>query len=355
MALFGIITSFFWIQLASSHPDHFDDGQSRVNSADLLYRKGNLPTWYLGKGLGQGDLFTYRICDMVFKMPESPDHCYHISLEFIDVLKGSQGDVWVVQAVIDNQNKKTFAIFQITPSTFDIKTDGTSIPYADSVTRTIFWIGKFANEFNQKPLTVGKSWGMISTHSAPETKLVVRDIEDLDFGKEKFHTFVLGYNLIEQSIININEDFPFPIKAAIYKPITSYQNIPLQFTIELIDYKRSDFVNGLFPQILSNQNESMSGSKDDGLLQEKIVDQNYDKDHIGDNESNMTNSIDDNPNSTGTDYFDPINLEKLFEMFLNEHFDNDTSDEQILNYTVFLDFLNKTDSAVIDGQNLTGS
>ncbi len=354
LVLFGAATSFFEFQAALSQPDHFEDlDQSEAKSVDL-YRKGKPATWYLGKSLGPGSLFTYKICDMVLIIPESPDHCYQIRLEFIDVLKDPHGDVWIVQAVMDHQDRKTYAIFQISATTFDITTDGTSIPYADSVSRTLFWIGKFANEFNQKPLAIGKSWGKIATRTAPETELIIRnEVTGVGSNEQQFQTFTLGYNLIEQSTLSISEGFPFPIKAVIYKPITTYQNIPLQFTIELIDYKRSDFVNGPFPQILSNQNESVSGSKDDGLLHEKIVDENYDKDHVDDNESNMTNSIDDNSNSTGADYFDPINLEKLFEMFLNEHFDNDTSDEQILNYTFFLDFLNETNSSVLDEQNFT--
>ncbi|MCA2003822.1 MAG: hypothetical protein LDL06_03560 [Candidatus Nitrosotenuis sp.] len=324
----------------------------------MIHRKGKPATWYLGKGLGAGEVFTYKVCDMILIVPESPDHCYQIRLEFIDILKGPHGDMWIVQAVMDHQDKKTYAIFQISATTFDITTDGTSIPYADSVSRTIFWIGKFANEFDQKSLTIGKSWGKIATYTAPETELIIRNNEVVVLGsnERQLHTLILGYNLIEQSTLNISDDFPFPVKAVIYKPTTSHQNIPLQFTIELVDYNRNDFLYDSSLQTIPNENEFSESLNDfdDVLLNETVVGENANIDHTDNNEPNATTGFEENnSNSTGTNYLDAINLEKLFEMFLNEHFDND-SDEQILNYTVFLDFLNKTDSALIDEQNFTG-
>lgn len=359
LVLFGTATSFFEFQMVLSQPDHLDTEQDKNSLVDLVHRKGKPATWYLGKGLGPSEVFAYKVCDMTLIVPESPDHCYQIRLEFIDILKGPHGDMWIVQAVMDHQDKKTYAIFQISATTFDITTDGTSIPYADSVSRTIFWIGKFAKEFDQKPLTIGKSWGKIATYTAPETELIIRnsDIVGLGNNEQQLHTFTLGYNLIEQSTLSINDDFPFPIKAVIYKPTVSHQNIPLQFTIELVDYNRNDFLYDSSLQTIPIENEfleSLNDFDDDVLLNETVVDESANIDHSTDsNELNATTSFEENnSNSTGTNYLDVINLEKLFEMFLNEHFGDD-SNEQILNFTVFLDFLNETNSAIIYEQNFT--
>lgn len=60
----------------------------------------------------------------------------------------------------------------------------------------------------------------------------------------------------------------------------------------------------------------------------------------------------DNSSSMDTNYLDAINLEKLFEMFLSEHLGEDNPDEQIIDFAVFLDFLNETDS-IIDEQTFT--
>jgi hypothetical protein len=352
LALFGMVTSFFGIQFVSSQPDFFDDGQSNADPVDLLYRKGNSHTWYLGKGLGPGSLFAYKVCDMTLTIPESPDPCYHISLEFIDVLKSSHGDVWVVQAVIDHQNKRAHSIFQISPTTFDITTDGTSIPYSDSVLRTIFWIGKFANEFGQKPLTVGKSWGKVATYTAPNTEFVVRNDEIINLKGHQVHTFVLGYNLIEQSTVNISENFPFPIRATIYKPTISHQNIPLQFTIELVNY-RNDLLRNFSMQTVPMQNElidSINNSEKEILLNENFGNKTINSDHIGDNESDTANPED--VLLFDPDYLDRLHLEELFERFLKEHFDNDSEDPNI-DLAAFLDFFNKTDSAINDNQNFT--
>lgn len=350
----------FGLQAVLSQPEHFDDAkQSDVQSGDLLDRGGKPATWYLGKGLIPADQFTYKICDTILTIPESPDHCYQISLEFVDILKGPNGDVWVVQAVMDHQDKKTFSIFQISANTFDITTDGASIPYADSVSRTLFWIGKFANEFDQRPLAVGKSWGRVATYTAPETELVVRNKEVItyDDSNQQLQTFLLGYNLIEQSTININDDFPFPIKAEIYKPTISHQNIPLQFTIELVDYTRNDFLGGSSRQTFLTQNESSESPDnfEDEILLNEIF-ENTDTDHIIDSkELNMTSSLkEDNSYSADTNQLDAINLEELFEMFLDEHFGDDNPDDQIIDFAVFLDFLNETDSTIMYNQNFTG-
>lgn len=357
LVLFGMATSFIEFQTVLSQPDQFEDTQSKTLSVDLLDRKGKPATWYLGKGLVPGDLFTYKVCDMILIIPESPEHCYQISMEFIDILKSPHGDVWIIQVTMDHQDKKTYSIFQISATTFDITTDGTSIPYADSVSRTIFWIGKFANELDQKPLAVGKSWGEVATYTAPATELVVRNTQVIEFNNEEpFHTFALGYNLIEQSIVNINEDFPFPIKSVIYKPTISHQNIPLQFTIELIEYTNtSNFLDDFSQQTFSNQNEFAESLND---FEENLLNENFENtntDHIINNsELNMTSNLEeDNSNSIDSNYLDAINLEELFEMFLSEHFGDDNSDEQIIDFAVFLDFLNGTDSTIINNQNFT--
>lgn len=88
------------------------------------------------------------------------------------------------------------------------------------------------------------------------------------------------------------------------------------------------------------------------MLNETVEDNDANTDYVTDNNKlNVTTNFEEN-NSTETNYLDVIDLEKLFELFLDEHFDDD-SDEQILNYTVFLDFLNKTDSAIIANQDFT--
>ncbi len=111
-------TSFIEFQTASSQLDQFGDTkQSDIQLVDLIDRKGKSATWHLGKGLTPGDQFTYKICDMILIIPESPDHCYQISLEFVDILKSPHGDVWIIQAVMDHQDKKTYSIFQISATT----------------------------------------------------------------------------------------------------------------------------------------------------------------------------------------------------------------------------------------------
>ena len=197
-------------------------------------------TWYLGKGLGEGDRFTYRICDMLLRIPETSDHCYLITLEFVKMLRGPQGGVWIVQAEVNHQ-RDTPMILQIDADTWDVITDGFNMPYADSVSRTIFWIKKFANGFNQQSLKVGRSWGEVATYVGPRTELVVRErVAGEDLG---YKTFVVGYNLAESTTLDIVEDLPFPASALVYKPTILHKKTPLEFSFRLIDYSKGGSVN----------------------------------------------------------------------------------------------------------------
>ncbi len=196
-------------------------------------------TWYFGEGLSLGDEFIFDICDPVLRTPEVPDHCYTITMRFLALLPTFVGRTWVVAAHIDYKTGTADMIFQISENSFEIMTDGANIAYADSVERTVGWIRQFSNENRPQVLSVGKSWGVVAGDTNHPTQIMVNRIDSDEFEKTDSR-YLLGYALLKESQIQIKDGFPFPLKATIYKPVSSHPSPPLAFSFQMSSYQNSD-------------------------------------------------------------------------------------------------------------------
>lgn len=191
--------------------------------------------WYFGEGLQAGDEFAFSICDPVLRIPQTDNHCYVIDMRFLALLPTYDGMTWVVATHVTHDTKTSDMIFQISSDSFKIKTDGANIAYAESVERTVGWIRQFSNENKPQILSVGKSWGIVKADSSLPAHLMVNRIDYFELGAEP--TYLLSHLLLKESQILIRDGLPFPIKATVYKPISSHQNIPLAFAFEMTDHK----------------------------------------------------------------------------------------------------------------------
>ncbi len=213
-----------------------------ADSYDPL-RRQEQTKWYFGQGLGIGDSFEYKICDSTLKIPESPGPCYVVTLEFLQLLSSPQGKTWIVAVHIVHQGRQADMIFQILEDSFKIKTDGTTIPYADSIEKTLGWIKKYASKFEPQTLAVGKSWGVVDSQDGTKTELVLTQVDSVQVNDITYDTHKIGYYLAKESFVQIKDGFPFPIQAVIYRPALAYQNIPPEFTVGLLSYSHSDLCN----------------------------------------------------------------------------------------------------------------
>lgn len=202
--------------------------------------KEKQPSWYFGEGLTPGDSFEYKICDSLLIIPASPDNCYTITLRVVALLPSPQGSVWIVSAHVDHRVRNVDFILQISDSSFKIMTDGSSIPYADSLERTLEWTMKFASNHKPQSLVIGKSWGVVASDTVPETKLTVLQVDSVQIGQEIMPTYKIGYSLVKDSFLQIKDDFPMPVKAVIYKPVSAFKDVPLAITFELLNYSNED-------------------------------------------------------------------------------------------------------------------
>ncbi|MFY9301234.1 MAG: hypothetical protein WAO91_08605 [Candidatus Nitrosotenuis sp.] len=193
-------------------------------------------TWYFGEGLGLGDEFTFHICDYALIIPQSPDHCYTITMRFLALVPTREGKTWVVAAHVNHEPRTVDMLFQISANSFKIRTDGFNIQYADSVERTIGWIRQFSNVNEPQALVVGRSWGTMPGDTNTPIKILVNKIDSGEFEK----VYLLGYSLIRNSQIQIKDEFPFPLKATIYRPVSTHKDALPSFEFQMLSYQNLD-------------------------------------------------------------------------------------------------------------------
>ncbi len=197
-----------------------------------------LPTWYFGEGLRAGDYFEYKICDSILKIPQSSQNCYVVKLWFLMLLPTPEGETWVTAAKIIHKNYRAEAIFHVLDDSKKIKTDGMSMPYAESAQRTLGWINQYASKFEPQALSVGKSWGTVLSDAGFKTELLVTQKDTTHVANKLYETHRVGYSLFKESSLQISDEFPFPLKAVVYQA-ASRQNQSPAFTVELLSHSHN--------------------------------------------------------------------------------------------------------------------
>lgn len=208
-----------------------------ISGTNALAQNSDLPRkkelrWYFGQGLTSGDEFVFEVCDYALRIPQSPSPCYVVTLNFVTLLPSNQEEIWIVAAHVNHGTTDHDMILHHTKTTHKIRTDVANISYADSLQRTLGWISGFASEYKPQVLDVGKSWGTITSGTWP-VHLIVSRVEQTD--NEEI-TFVLSYELTDHSYLQIRPEFPFPLKAQVYKPVF-LQEQPLSFAFQLLSYR----------------------------------------------------------------------------------------------------------------------
>jgi hypothetical protein len=203
-----------------------------AQSSDLP-RREEFQDWYFGQGLTAGDEFVFEICDFALRIPQSSSPCYVALLSYVTLLPSNQEEVWIVSVHVNHSATDHNMILHHTKTTHKMKTDVANISYADSLQRTLGWINGFASKYKPQILDVGKSWGTIAS-STGQVHLIVSRVEQTD--DEKKQTYVVGYELTKDSYLQIRPEFPFPLKAKVYKPVF-LQEQPLLFAFQLLSYR----------------------------------------------------------------------------------------------------------------------
>lgn len=195
------------------------------------------PKWYLGEGLGVLDSFTYKICtDRI--LPSIDSECIVVQLEFIDRLQEWNGPVWVVQARFGSSESpepiwQNTILHIDTNGKFSIVSNSQHRTLSSIITNTLFWMDTHAKNNSAQDLEIGAYWGNVMSN-----RLYVFDIDMGTINNAPVEIITVGYNGNKKdSHIQIVDEFPFPIKATVYRPLAGTMYPKIHYEFELLNYK----------------------------------------------------------------------------------------------------------------------
>lgn len=198
----------------------------------LLFYNNN-DNWGIGDDLIEGDYFEYRICgENLATKVITPHHCFDVQLTFVAIMESSQGMVWVVQGMYSDVVNTRYMIFQIDTETFEIITDSSNRELGWIIEDTIFSL----SQYKSKSLTIGTQWGDIDSYFTQSVPFEIKREQQLIINNSTYNTSVLGYDVVIESNIFIDNNLPFPIKGEVYSPRIIYPNPELSYYYELMDY-----------------------------------------------------------------------------------------------------------------------
>lgn len=182
-------------------------------------------SWYPGKGLKQGDYFSYNVCWTDWH------NCTPLQMNFWVKNETSDGSgLNLVFVAIDGSNvqKGIMTIGKITPdpTSFDPNISDYTAVYRS----TVSWLDAFATRDSPKTFDV-PAWGR--TGSVGGQSVGPIDQEKVSVGAGTFNTWVLGWHKGVDNKIWVDPNIPFPVKAVVYVDVTTGAPPP-DYTLELL-------------------------------------------------------------------------------------------------------------------------
>jgi hypothetical protein len=203
-------------------------------------------SWYPGKGLKQGDYFSYNVCWTDWH------NCAALTMNFWVKNETSDGSGWNLEFLaIDGSivQKGIMTIGKLTPDpeSFDPNISDYTAVYRS----TVSWLDSFATRDSPKSFDV-PAWGRTGSVGGQSVGPVGQ--EKITVGAGTFDTQVVGWHKGIDNKIWIDPSIAFPIKAIVYVDVTA-GTPPPDFTLELLKTGNSqtepDILNEKSTQIIS--------------------------------------------------------------------------------------------------------
>jgi len=158
-----------------------------------------------------GITVTYEICDslMVDEYTGVVGGCYTTLLSFHDTFYTDFASYLAVSAQTEIGKDTRNELFLIDTRTFEIKNPEKRSQISDSLSRTLFWIGKIANDIT---LEEGALVSDMKSYFPDGIPLMVQK----KVTKDDHIQYVLGYKLYKDSTITITPEIQLPLSAEIY-------------------------------------------------------------------------------------------------------------------------------------------
>ena len=189
-------------------------------------------TWSLldSPEMMNGTTVTYEICDslMLDEYTGAMGGCYTTTLSFHDTIYTDFALYLVVSARTEIGEVVRDELFLIDMRTFEIKNIDKRSQISDSISRTLFWIGKISPDVTLKEGTLVSD---MKSYFPEGTPLMVQK----KITKDNHIQYVLGYRLFKDSTITITPDIQLPLSAEIYSTTNIYPEPSKMFEFKYVN------------------------------------------------------------------------------------------------------------------------
>jgi len=210
-------------------------------------------TWYPGKGLKQGDYYSYNVCFTDWH------NCAQLQMNFWVKNETSDGSGWnVVFVAVDGSivQKGIMTIGKITPdpTSFDPNISDYTAVYRS----TVSWLDAFATKNSPKAFDV-PAWGRTGSVGGQSVGPVGQD--KITVGAGTFNTQVIGWHKGNvDNKIWIDTNIAFPVKAIVFVDVTT-GTPPPDYTLELLQSGNSQ-TEPVFLQVSSTTTAGVNSQCD---------------------------------------------------------------------------------------------
>jgi len=200
-------------------------------------------TWYVGKGLKEGDYFRYDLCQVDYKS------CTQLEMSFWVKGKTEHGE-WDLLVLVKEGNNKfvkgDMQIGRVAPEPIGFS-EGIG-PYASAYKSSIAWLSGFTTRLDPKSFDA-PAWGKIGSIGGMQVGPTGQK-ETVTVPAGKFDTIVVGWHKSEDNKIWVAPNMPFPVKALTYVDVNA-PPAPIQYQFELLEYGNTpnppDYIDPLIP------------------------------------------------------------------------------------------------------------
>jgi len=197
------------------------------------------PYWYAGKGLKQGDFFSYSMCHVDYKECAQ----FEMDIWIKGTIKTGTEQKWLAEVVVYDGNKLIKGEMEL--GKFAPEPSGGSADlsvYRGAFKSSIVWLSAFAtgyeNAGNDGPKKFSaKSWGKIGNIGGEQ--IIPTAIEKVTVKSGTYDTVLMSWKTGGAvSKVWVVDNFPFPVKAYTFTHVSSGIP-PTEYKFELLEYKQN--------------------------------------------------------------------------------------------------------------------
>jgi hypothetical protein len=220
-------------------------------------------SWYPGKGLKQGDYFSYTVCWTDWH------NCAPLQMDFWVKNETSDGNGWnLVFATVDGSivQKGIMTIGKITPDPTSF--DSNISDYTAVYRSTVSWLDSFATKDSPKSFDV-PAWGRTGSVGGQSVGPTTQQKVTVQAGT--FNTWVLGWHKGVDNMIWVDPSVPFPVKAKVYVDIASGGSPPPDYTLDLLKMGNSQTEPDFLKTIYSTTTAGVNAACDTPNMEQDSV------------------------------------------------------------------------------------